>query len=80
MILKMRLVLTAPQATLNNSNQLRNGEEKFSIMCPKYHLTPSLLNKERNGSSGMAAVISHDSNMTANWLNNNPNATKLHIR
>ena len=46
---------------------MSRGDNWLLTNDPKNHLIPSLLSIERIGSSGKAAVISHESSISANW-------------
>src|SRR3712207_6684311 len=52
-------------AMASNIIHISSGDDRLATNCPKNQRTPSPLSNERKESSGMAAVTSHDTNITS---------------
>ena len=62
-----RLRTHAPTAIAAVMNHASSGDSWLSEKHPKNQRMPSLLSRERMGSSGKAAVSTHESRISASW-------------
>ena len=69
------LLLTVLQAIDSSKSHTSNGVSRLSTNVPKNHLMPSLLSSECIGTSGIAALTSHDTMITATCNSSNTTAT-----
>ena len=69
------LLLTVLQAIDSSKSHTSKGVSRLSTNVPKNHLMPSLLSSECIGTSGIAALTSHDTMITATCNSSNTTAT-----